>query len=292
MGTKGSCSSEHVILVASDGQEDVIECVGVGAIRRSFVSARPHVVYRYKGEAKELIRKRVVEVAEWLSGNYSLENRTRLNRGMNDAQVNYASTVKTAGSVFRAKFRGLSSHRRIARIAEQFAANQQPRYKMICSEFAATCYEVAAWDCHALSPLGIDPRAMTAKALEAVLNRSEFKLVGSYEGQVSHKMHMTMVGKHFIGQLLVVGDRELAMRNSIATVGSTPLTVPGSIPGAASTDETCAVVEFTKSFSPATLNARLPGTKHARIGAYDYVYSNASPGLQRQHTMMALRAPV
>ena len=28
MGTKGSCSSEHVILVASDAREDVIECVG------------------------------------------------------------------------------------------------------------------------------------------------------------------------------------------------------------------------------------------------------------------------
>ncbi len=100
-----------------------------------------------------------------------------------------------AASVFRRKKQGKHALARIQKLYD-IVYNDAPNQgiRMICSEFVASCYEVAALRLNeamgeSIHPFGqgIDPRAMTAKAFEAVLHRSysQFNFAGTYIGKTT-----------------------------------------------------------------------------------------------------------
>jgi len=168
---------------------------------------------------------------------------------------------------------------------------------MICSEFVATCYEVAAWVSHALSPLEADPRAMTAKALESRLNRKNFELVGRYQGKVAQKTYQQFLGATMLGPLIQIADREFAAQNTLTRIES-----DGSQFGKAAVEaagvtiagkrEIVATISLSQKFKFKNIALQIPGVYFADEGRYEYFYTNASNVFKKQGCQyMALRAP-
>jgi hypothetical protein len=194
----GSAFSEHCILFARDEANDpvndeiTVEAISTGVTVRQEVDPRQHLVYRFRGgdhAVRELMRMRAVEVGMTLAGRNG-------GRKLHYAGVNVGPlgipTKKALVSFFRSQKRGRFANAHLDRLYDGVygSGGQVPKVRMICSEFVATCYELAArylWHQNQYPYeycLGIDPRAMTAKALEAALNaRSNlFRIVGRYQG--------------------------------------------------------------------------------------------------------------
>lgn len=199
----GSSQSEHVLLNCADGRVYVIESLGDGLNIGNSVRPRDHVVYSCMDET---LRQEVCKVAEALAG---VADITPLHEDQGDtdelttaktfaayaahkATVKYRSYPGLAQSVFRRKSQGRFANARLKKLYDVvYQGKSAAGIRMICSEFAASCYEVAALKIERVTgknPLpfgvGVDPRAMTAKALEAVLQRSNtcFLMAGSYVG--------------------------------------------------------------------------------------------------------------
>jgi hypothetical protein len=126
-----------------------------------------------------------------------------------------------AASVFRGKFMGHFASQYVKQIYE-FVYNRDAAkgagLRMICSEFVAACYETAACKLSKdkgskVTALNADPRALTAKALEAVLNRSnQFECVGRYRGSLpqEHLDYARYTILEAVGKGLVNKDPRIA----------------------------------------------------------------------------------
>jgi hypothetical protein len=170
----GSAFSEHVLMCRLGGTENTVESVGEGLVKRSYVTARQHAVYRCTIKTSGVARMgaEAVKVGLKLAGMAGIDEALPYGHG------------KMALSPFRLKYHGRFASRYVNDVYE-FVYNKGPKRHsgMICSEFVALCYEVAGQKLLDHGVLDVDPRAMTAKALEAMLNRSaDFQLVGRYEG--------------------------------------------------------------------------------------------------------------
>lgn len=203
----GSSQSEHVLLNCLDGGPFTVEALSKGLRVADRVFRRDHVVY---GCTNHALRTEAVRVAEALSGvntitpdniaDYDdadmIEAKTaaafELHYEAKKSVVKYRSGPGMAASVFRLKRQGRSAERRLVRLYDVvYGGKSAAGVKMVCSEFVASCYEVAALRLELTTGtnplpfgLGVDPRAMTAKALEAVLQRGNtcFRLAGRYRG--------------------------------------------------------------------------------------------------------------
>lgn len=196
----GSFYSEHCMLFARDSQyfgdppvcERTVEANEKGVTVERGILPRQHLVYRFyygSKQVRELMRFRAVEAGRTMAG----EN--------GGTKVPYAAykiggmpvpSPKAVGSFFRSKNRGNSANKHLTALYNAvFGSAAMPPVRVICSELVATCYELAAlynWHQNLFpfeSCLNIDPRGMTAKALESVLNSRPhlFKIVGRYQGQ-------------------------------------------------------------------------------------------------------------
>jgi hypothetical protein len=186
----GSATSEHVMLVADDGMEEVYESVCCGVIRSTRIYDRWHAVYRVVQNLQPLANE-AARVAKQLGRQFDstgkLMNVPPLPDEQTTASVGYRSKGGMAASAFRPRHAGRRCDTRLQRIYDIVYNNKQDLrngLKMICSEFVATCYEVAAMRLNRPPLFNVDPRAMTAKALEAALYRSASYItqVGIYQG--------------------------------------------------------------------------------------------------------------
>lgn len=215
----GSSQSEHVLLNCLDGGTFTVETLSRGTCISYDVERRDHVVYRCSDRllAREASRvgKALAGVANIFVGTDVGDSPALIDakRGrafaqhydQKKAEVKYRNPVGMAASVFRSKRQGRFAEARIARLHDIAYGNKAATgIAMICSEFIASCYEVAAAQLDSEAPFGrgVDPRAMTAKALEAVLNRSGslFKLEGRFAGT---KL-TPAVEKELLGRLITV----------------------------------------------------------------------------------------
>jgi len=184
----GTALSEHVLMITDNGVESTVEAVGDGVICRTYVTKRPHEVYRCKDP---------ILAAEAVGVGLALSGGARVGAALMDY-----GHYKIHASPFRLKRKILTANGRIRQLYD-IAYNGASRdgVKMICSEFVASCYEVAALRLQT-DGLGYDPRGLTAKALEAVLNRSTlFQPAGRYTGkgltiQVSGPIAPQTPGQH------------------------------------------------------------------------------------------------
>lgn len=199
----GSMNTEHVILNCRDGSVFAIESLGDGLNIGNKVRRRDHVVYscsddRLRSEAcfvaERLANVRNIQPAD-VDDSDTAEIREAKHQSAyaaHKSSIKYRSGPMMAASVFRSKKQGRFAHARLQRIYDiVYKDAPQGALKMICSEFVAACYEVAALHLNAragldLSPFGggVDPRALTAKAFEAILQRPDslFGLAGRYAG--------------------------------------------------------------------------------------------------------------
>lgn len=187
----GSNQSEHVLMVLEDGVEYTAESLSNGLLVRKGIYKRDHVVY---GCDDDDLRKEAAQVALRLAGvQFGADNVDDYEQ--KNTKIKYRTMPGMAASVFRAKYAGSYCSARIDQLYKiAYLSRNAKGVRMVCSEFVASCYEVAAVrlnrGINARVPpakgLGVDPRGMTAKALEAVLNRagSGFRLSGRYRGSV------------------------------------------------------------------------------------------------------------
>jgi hypothetical protein len=195
---QGSFRSEHCMLFARDtasfspNQEVVLEAVETGVTVNQAIYPRQHLVYRFCGGSKAT-RTQMRTWAVWAGG--------RMAGRFGGTRVPFAVVTlgnvavpapKAVGSFFRSQKRGNSATKHLTALYNSvFGTTAMPKVRMICSEFVTTCYELAALHLSRQnnyptdSCLGVDPRAVTAKALESALNTRPhlFKIVGRYQGR-------------------------------------------------------------------------------------------------------------
>jgi hypothetical protein len=165
----GHCTARHAIIATANG--NVVHAVGASAVQ-----ARTAGIYS--------------EYASNLDGSYVVFRPTNTALGAEAATVaerlaggnNGFGSWKSVFSVFR--------RQSIGRYADQYLADLQTKVygqgamqspKMFCSELVAACYEVAALQL-SRNALGVDPRAMSVKALEAAIKHSgRFVVQGKME---------------------------------------------------------------------------------------------------------------
>jgi hypothetical protein len=193
---EASSQSEHVILNCEDGQASTIESLSQGLLISDRINMRDHVVYSCRDED---LRWEAVYVAETLAGKRKIDasndyqGKYRKYYDDGKSEVKYRSNMGTAATLFRRKHQGKGALARIQKLYDiVYNGGSIEGVRMICSEFVASCYEVAAMrlnersDKEPIYPFGqgVDPRAMTAKAFEAVLHRSysQFSFAGTYIG--------------------------------------------------------------------------------------------------------------
>lgn len=199
----GSSNTEHALINCRDGSVFVIESLGDGLNVGTKVRRRDHVVYSCTDDR---LRSEACFVAERLA---DVRNITAIHLddsdddAMQDAKreaaymqhksaIKYRSGVGMAASVFRSKKQWHFADKRLRRLYEiVYEGKKLGSLRMICSEFVASCYEVAALHIEKRTQqnprpfgTGIDPRGMSAKAFEAVLQRpnTKFRMAGSYFG--------------------------------------------------------------------------------------------------------------
>ena len=288
MGKSGSATSEHAILVAEDHKANVFESAGSGVVSRSAVSSRPHLLYRYTGDRHNEVATEAVRVARYLCNGHSRESLSQIG-GTPDPSVDYASGGKMAASVFRSKHKGVFANRRIKSIHDAYLSGRDVRslsLGMICSEFVATCYEVAAMVWGANSPMNADPRALTAKALQSVLNRRSFDLVGSYRGDVSHSLHQLLLSASFLGPLLKIADAEIAAGNELERAPDEATVNLGD------GDKVYGLIDFTDKFQIASVTGLPFGVHKVEQGSDVYIYTQAPGALAtRGIERLAICAP-
>ncbi len=206
-----SSQSEHVLINCEDGEVATVESVSQGLLISNRINMRDHVVYSCRDED---LRWEAVHVAETLAGKKKIETSQDYNGNFrkyyedSQAEVKYRSLPGMAASVFRRKSQGKRALARIQKLYDiVYGDAPNEGIRMICSEFVASCYEVAAMRLNertnkeAIHPFGqgIDPRAMTAKAFEAVLHGSysQFNFAGTYIGKDPMTNAQTEANKWF-----------------------------------------------------------------------------------------------
>lgn len=175
-----SGASEHVLLVLEDGKPQVAEAVGGGVSIDVGVNMRDHVVYSCLDET---LRWEAVFVAERLGG-AAIGGLNTETYDAGKSPVQYRKSVGMTSVLFRRKNKGSKARARIKRLYDYVYDNKPlGGARMVCSEFAVSCYEVAA-EKLGMSVFNVDPQAISAKALEALLmNRTgSFRLAGRYIG--------------------------------------------------------------------------------------------------------------
>ena len=216
--TTASATSEHVVMITDDGTQKNVESASKGVVVGHWLTKRKYLVYRYTGSDDHMPFKAV--------GIGMLLAADDLTVKEDEGFVKYAGYLKVAASVFRRKKAGHFASKRIERILELCddlqsgkktrADLRKENLKMICSEFVATCYEVAAYKSLGKGLLNVDPRAMTAKALEATLNgNSDFTLQGVYTGKVNVD-EVNMSGLHYLTAEIIF--RELSEGNKVLEI--------------------------------------------------------------------------
>jgi len=197
----GSSQSEHVLLNCRDGGTYTVETLSRGTYISYQVERRDHVVYRCRdvelareasrvgqllaGVSKIAVGSQAGDGAEIIEARQGMAYAQHYNN--KQAEIKYRNPVGIASTVFRTKSRGRNGNARIAHLSDlAYGGKSAAGVSMICSEFIAACYEIASDKLGTPPPFGagVNPGAMTAKALEAVLNRngSLFKLKGRYAG--------------------------------------------------------------------------------------------------------------
>lgn len=188
--TGASAASEHVLLVVDDSVAKTAQAVSQGVLISQGVNKRDHVVY---GCTDESLRWEAVLVAERLGGAGVGETNEEVHAA-GRSPVNFRSRKGAATVLFRRKNQGRGANRRLQQIYDHiYDGKPLGNVRMVCSEFVTTCYEVAAMRLNEVqdrqvSVFNVDPRAVSAKALEALLRKTSgwFSLSGRYRGSVNY----------------------------------------------------------------------------------------------------------
>jgi hypothetical protein len=185
-----SGASEHVLLVVKDAEARTAEAVNHGVLISKGIQKRDHVVY---GCTNEMLRWEVVKVACRLGGVQTGE----LDKDIYEAQkspVNFRSRTGMPTVLFRRKNAGTGASQRVRQVYDfVYEGKALGDVRMVCSEFVTTCYEVAALrlteKTHTrVTAFNVDPRAISAKALEGLLRAGTgpFRLSGRYRGALNY----------------------------------------------------------------------------------------------------------
>jgi hypothetical protein len=173
--SNGSSNSAHALILLDPRYPMLIaEAAGGRGLRQETIRDGRFTVYRC---TDKVVRELVVEVADYFTG-------ISAGKGGGD----YA-TLKCAVCTLRSKELGVGAEqylKNLLRLWEQRGglSGNQDLNDMFCSEFVMAMYEVARMrKFGATGGLfgGVDPRAMSVKALEAQLNaNASFQLLGAY----------------------------------------------------------------------------------------------------------------
>jgi hypothetical protein len=185
-----SAASEHALLVVEDGEAKTAQAVSKGVLISTGINKRDHVVY---GCDDEQLRWEAVLVAERLGGvGVGEENVEAYNAGQVGMKFRKAASLPSV--LFRQKRRGKGANKRLQQVYDHVYGGQPlGDVRVVCSEFVVTCYEVAAMRLSEQSEtpvkaFDVDPRAISAKALEGLLQvgSGPFRLSGRYKGTIPY----------------------------------------------------------------------------------------------------------
>lgn len=153
----GSANSEHAAIVVDHGVR-VDAHFGRGGVTQTLIPKEPFVVYRCKDRT---LAEAAAEIAIALAGEA---------QGKKIDHGGYAK-LKAVMSVVRLKFKGHSAQKYLEKLADLVESEgHKTAPDMFCSELVAACYEVAGMQ-HDKKVFNVDPRGLSVKALEAMLEK-------------------------------------------------------------------------------------------------------------------------
>lgn len=190
--TGASAASEHLLMIVEDGTARNAQAVSGGVLISDGIVKRDHVVY---GCTNRRLAEAAAGVAAALGGVDIDETNEDIQR-RGESPVKFRSVPGAASVLFRRMNKGKGAQERLTAIYK-FVYENKPLggLRMVCSEFVVTCYEVAAMrmaeihpDIEPVKAFDVDPRGVSAKALESLLRNptTPFQLSGRYRGTVPY----------------------------------------------------------------------------------------------------------